>query len=153
MGDCDFVLKQGRRTKADDTDSTGLFVGAWEYDAPNPRTRLNMLQLINQGESERSGPSASPKTGTVSFAKTGDHTLAAHTGDGCSWRLDVRGNTATLLSPQPCEIAGSKITMDHWTIASDGEHQRAIMKMTQDTGGKIRTLLLSAGSLTKQTSR
>ena len=31
MGDCDFALKQGSRTKADDTDSSGLFVGDWVY--------------------------------------------------------------------------------------------------------------------------
>jgi hypothetical protein len=151
MGDCDFTLN-GSRTKADDADSSGLFVGAWEYDAPNPRTRSNMLQFMQPGEGERPNPDT-PQTGVVSFSKIGEHTLAGRTPDGCSWFLDVHGNTALLPAPQTCEIAGSTITMNHWTIASDGGHQLSVMNMTQNAGGKIRTALLSAGRLTKQTSQ
>jgi hypothetical protein len=153
MGDCDFVLKQGSRTRTDDTDSAGLFVGVWEYDMPNAQTHSNILQFMYKGESDRSGPGASPQTGVVSFSKAGDHTLSARTADGCSWLLDVHGNTALLPSPQTCEIADSKVTMNHWSIASDGWHQSVIMNMTQDAGGKIRTVLLGHGSLTKQTPR
>jgi hypothetical protein len=153
MGDCDFALTQGKRTKADDTDSTRLFVGDWVYDAPDPRTQSNMLQFIYQGEGQRSGPGALPQTGRVSFLKTGEHTLTAHTADGCSWRLDVYGNTALLPSPQTCELAGSKITMNHWSIASNGEQQNTVMNMTQATSGTMRTALLAAGNLSKQQSR
>jgi hypothetical protein len=153
MGDCDFALKQGSRTKADDTDSTGLFVGDWVYDAPDPRTHSNILQFMYQGQSQHSGPGASPQTGLVTFSKSGGHTLTALTADGCSWRLDVYGNTALLPSPQTCELTGSKITMNHWTIASNGEQQNAVMNMTQDEGGKIRTVLLATGNLSKQQSR
>jgi hypothetical protein len=150
MGDCDFALKKGSRTIADDTDSTRLFVGDWVYDAPNPRTRSNMLQFVDQGDSEHSGPGASPQTGLVSFSKTGNHTLTARTADGCSWRLDVYGNTALLPSPQTCELAASKITMNHWSIASNGEQQNTVMNMTQAADGKMRTVLLAAGNLSKQ---
>jgi hypothetical protein len=147
MGDCDFALKQGRRTKADDTDSTGLFVGDWAYDPPNPQTHSNMLQFVYQGNSDR--PGASPQTGLVSFSKAGEHTLTARTADGCSWRLDVYGNTALLPSPQTCELTGSRITMNHWTIASNGTKQNAVMSMTQDVEGKTRSALLAAGNLSK----
>jgi hypothetical protein len=153
MGDCGFVLKDGKRTKADDSDSSGLFVGTWEYDAPNARTHSNMLQFVYRGESEGSGPAASPQTGLVSFSKTGDHTLTARTAEGCSWLLDVHGNTALLLSSQTCAIAGGKITMNHWSIASNGEQQNTVMNMTLDAEGKIRTALLAAGSLARQKSR
>ncbi len=149
MGDCDFALKQGRRTKADDTDSTGLFVGDWVYDPPNPQTHSNMLQFMYQGDRERRGPGASPQTGLVSFSKAGKHTLTARTADGCSWRLDVYGNTALLPSPQSCELAGSKTTMNHWSIASNGTQQNTVMSMTQDVEGKTRTALLAAGNLSK----
>jgi hypothetical protein len=153
MGDCDFTLKQGKRTKAGDDDFAALFVGAWEYDAPDARTRSNMLQSTQQGGEQHSAPEISPQKGVVAFSKTGDHTLTARTDDGCSWLLDDHGNTAVLLSPQTCESAGSRITMNHWTIASDGEHQSSVMNMTQDAGGKIRIVLLAAGRLTKQMSR
>ena len=153
MGDCDFALDHGKRTKADDADSAGLFVGAWEYDAPDARTRANMLQSTQQGGGQHSTPEVAPQKGGVSFSKTGDHTLTARTDDGCSWLLDDRGNTAVLTSPQTCEIPGSRITMNHWTIASDGTHQSSVMNMTEDTGGKIRIVLLATGRLTKQTSR
>ena len=149
MGDCDFALKRGRRTKADDTDSTGLFVGNWAYDPPNPQTHSNILQFMYQEEGEHSGPGGAPQTGLVSYSKAGDHTLTAHTADGCSWRLDVYGNTALLPSPQTCELGESKITMNHWTIASNGTQQNAMMSMTLDAGGKIRTALLAAGNLSK----
>jgi len=153
MGDCDFALKQGKRTKADDADSARLFVGAWEYDAPDARTRSNMLQSTQQGGKQHSAPEVSPQRGVVSFSKTGDHILTARTADGCSWLLDDHGNTAVLPSPQTCESAGSRITMNHWTIASDGEHQSSIMNMSQDARGEIRIMLLATGRLTKQTSR
>jgi hypothetical protein len=106
-----------------------------------------------QGGSQHSGPGASPQTGLVSFSKSGGHTLTALTADGCSWRLDVYGNTALLPSPQTCELTGSKITMNHWSIASNGEQQNAVMNMTQDEEGKIRTVLLATGNLSKQQSR
>jgi hypothetical protein len=151
MGDCDLTLN-GSRTRADEADSSGLFVGAWEYDAPNPRTHSNMLQFMQPGEGDRPNRDT-PQTGAVSFSKAGDHTLTARTPDGCSWLLDVHGNTALLPAAQTCEIAGSAITMNHWTIASDGQTQRSVMNMTQNTGGKNRTALLSNGRLTKQTSQ
>jgi hypothetical protein len=151
MGDCDFTL-DGSRTRADEGDSSRLFAGAWEYDAPNPRTRSNMLQFMQPGEGERANPDM-PQTGAVSFSKAGDHTLTARTPDGCSWLLEVRGNTALLPAAQTCEIAGSTITMNHWTIASDGQTQRSVMNMTLSTGGKNRTALLSNGRLIKQTSQ
>jgi hypothetical protein len=151
MGDCDFTLN-GSRTRADEADSSGLFVGAWKYDAPNPRMHSNMLQFMQPGEGERPDPDT-PQTGAVSFSKAGDHTLTARTSDGCSWLLDVHGNTALLPAPQTCEIAGSTTTMNHWTIASDGQTQRSVMNMTQNTGGKNRTALLSNGRLIKQTSQ
>jgi hypothetical protein len=152
MGSCDFVLKDGSRTKADDSDSAVLFVGVWQYDAPNVLTHSNILQFMDKGESGPSGHGESPETGAVTFSKTGDHALTARTADGCTWALDVHGNTALLPSPQTCALAASNVTINHWSIASDGEHQSTVMNVTQqDAAGRIRLLLLGAGSLTRQT--
>ena len=46
MGDCDFVMQNGKRTQADDVDSSGLFVGVWLYDTSDPKTRVNVAQKI-----------------------------------------------------------------------------------------------------------
>ena len=40
--------------------------------------------------------------------------------------------------------------MNHWSIASNGEQQNAVMNMTQNEEVRIRTVLLAAENLSKQ---
>jgi hypothetical protein len=39
--------------------------------------------------------------------------------------------------------------MNHWSIASNGTQQNAVMSMTQDVEGRTRTALLAAGNLSR----
>jgi hypothetical protein len=67
MGDCDFVMQNGKRTKADDIDSSRLFVGDWRYDPLDPRARINVAQKICGEESAK--PTVVPMSGTVLLAR------------------------------------------------------------------------------------
>jgi hypothetical protein len=151
MGDCDFGLPNGKRKKADNTDSSGLFVGNWHYDTSDPRTRLNVAQQICGGESAQ--PAPVPISGTINFSKVSDGVLALETPDGCSWKLNVQGNTAILDSPQSCEKDGKTTKMKSWTIASDGEHQLSTMSNEQTVGEENCSAVLGTGSLTRATSK
>ena len=70
MGDCDFAMQTGKRTKAEDTDSSGLFVGDWRYDTLDPKTRMNVAQKICGEESSK--PAVVPISGTVTISKVSD---------------------------------------------------------------------------------
>jgi hypothetical protein len=147
MGDCDFGMQNGKRTKTNDADSTRLFVGDWQYDAADPRTRVNVAQKICGEKSSQ--PSSVPMSGTITVSKVSDGVLTATTSDGCSWRLKAQGNTAVLDSPQSCEKDGKRLTMGAWTIASDGQHQLSIMNSEEKSGNKSCTTALGSGNLTK----
>jgi hypothetical protein len=153
FGECDFALQKGKRTKADDTDSSALFVGAWRYDATPPQTRLNIAQQMCGENAAKRAPVSVPQTGIISISKTSENELTAATPDGCSWKLKVQGNTAILDSPQSCERKDdAAVTMNHWTIASDGQHQFTIMSSTQTVKGESCTSVLGTGSLTRASS-
>jgi hypothetical protein len=151
MGDCDFGLQNGKRTRADSTDSTSLFVGDWQYDTSDLRTRLNVAQQICGGKSTQ--PTPVPMLGTINISKISDGVLAAATSDGCSWNLKVQGNTAILDSPQSCEKGGKASRMNFWTIASDGQHQLSTMNNEQEVGNESCTTVLGTGSLTRASSK
>jgi hypothetical protein len=151
MGDCDFGLQNGKRTKADSTDSSSLFVGEWQYDTSDPRIRMNVAQQICGGKSAQ--PAPVPMSGTINISKISDGILAAATSDGCSWKLNVQGNTAILDSPQSCEKDGKTSRMNSWTIASDGQHQLSTMKSEQTAGDENCTTVLGTGSLTRASSK
>ena len=67
MGDCDFVMQSGRRTKANDADTSGLFVGNWRYDDLNPTTRVNVAQKVCGEKSDQ--PSPVPMSGRSPYRK------------------------------------------------------------------------------------
>ena len=50
------------------------------------------------------------------------------TPEGCSFNLESRGNTAILPTPQAWKAGGTKINLEHWTIASDGHPLTKAMK-------------------------
>jgi hypothetical protein len=150
MGDCDFVLQNGKRTKADDIDSSNLFVGDWRYDTLDPRTHVNVAQKICGEES--ANPTVVTISGTVTLSKLSEGVLQAATSDGCSWRLKVHGNTAILDSPQSCQKDGKASKVNSWTISSDGQHQLSNMNSEQRTGGENCTTSLGSGSLTRASS-
>ncbi len=106
MGDCDFVMQNGKRTKADDVDSSGLFVGDWRYDTFDPRTHVNVAQKICGEKSAQ--PTTVPISGTVTISKVSDGVLEAASTDGCSWRLKVQGNTAILASHRVAKRMGQR---------------------------------------------
>jgi hypothetical protein len=149
MGDCDFGLQNGKRTKADPTDSSSLFVGDWQYETSDPRTHLNVAQQMCGAESATRAPASIPMSGTLHISKGSDGVIAAFTPDGCSWKLRAQGNTAILDSPQSCQKDGKTVTMNFWTIASDGQHQLSAMNSAQKTGDESCTSVLGAGSLTR----
>jgi|HubBroStandDraft_6_1064221.scaffolds.fasta_scaffold43156_1 hypothetical protein len=150
MGDCDFVMQNGKRAKAEDIDSSSLFVGDWRYDTLDPGTRINVAQKICGEESAK--PTFVPISGTVTISKVSDGVLQAVTSDGCSWRLKVQGNTAILDSPQSCEKDGKASKLNSWTIASDGQHQLSNMNSERQTGDESCTTSLGTGSLTRASS-
>ena len=151
MGDCDFVMQNGKRTKANDIDSSGLFVGDWRYDTFDPKTRVNVAQKICGEKSAQ--PAPVPMSGTVTISKVSDGVLEAATSDGCSWKLKVQGNTAILDSPQSCEKDGKASRLNSWTIASDGQHQLSSMNSEQKSAGASCTIALGTGSLSRESSK
>jgi hypothetical protein len=153
IGDYDFLLGGGRRTKVPDKTphtATGRFVGRWTYDAPDPRSQVNIVTT------QESGPGGvvalhSPKHGVVTFTPRGSDALTARTEDGCTWTLVVRGNTAELApAVQTCQRTNSTIIFRFWSIASDGRHQDTIIAGSEDGGGSTSNFSLSIGALTKQ---
>lgn len=144
-GDWNFVLQSGARTRADISDprdDTKRFTGTWTYDPANPQTQDNIVTTTAADGST----TESPEVGTVLFTKTGNHSIAAHTADGCTWALQVHGNTAELQpADQVCQLPDSTETMTFWSIASDGHTEDTVITGLTPTS----TFALSVGSLTK----
>ncbi|MFJ4652173.1 hypothetical protein ACIP5Y_12990 [Nocardia sp. NPDC088792] len=112
--DYTFDLAHGARTKAreDDPGAAQAFEGAWGYDGPQP--------------------------GNITVAKNYDDRLIARTGDGCSWTLISRGDTAKLDPPiQTCTQGDSAVTLRFWTIAVAGDHELSTMTGTDAKGAAI----------------
>jgi hypothetical protein len=147
MGESDFTLDVGRRTKADQSDSSRLFEGTWTYDVSEPPSRVNVVQVSCDRSQERS---ESQPRGEVAIEKTGQNTLLLTTPDGCSWNLEDHGNTAVVGKPQVCESPAGKVTLEHWTAASDGHHMVTVMKVIRETKSSRCALLLSSGSLSRK---
>lgn len=167
-GDWDFVLQSGARTKANvdsPRDDTRRFTGSWTYDPANPQTMDNIVTTVAPDGST----TESPETGSVLFTRTGNHSIAAHTADGCTWTLQVQGNTAELQpADQICQLpgttatgangigttgTGSTETLTHWSIASDGHVQDSVLTGIDEQAGQpstsASTFALSVGSSTK----
>lgn len=123
-GNYDFVLEKGARTKSQEYDpaATRKFTGTW------------------------TDGSADPANG-VTITREYTNRITARTGDGCTWSLVARGNTAKLDPPiQTCTLPTAAVaTIRFWTIATDGQEQAYLMTGT-DEGGSSFT---RRGSLTK----
>ncbi|GAA4997590.1 hypothetical protein [Actinopolymorpha pittospori] len=148
--DYDFVLANGRRTKAPEKSGPGArkFLGTWAYDAADPQSRVNIRVSRYQRPYGDEQVVESPQRGLVTFTRRRDHKIAAQTDDGCVWMLAVRGNTA-LLDPaiQTCTLPQSNVTLKFWSIASDGTNQTSFVTGIDERGGSF---VLSIGSLSKQ---
>jgi hypothetical protein len=123
-GNYDFVLEKGARTKAREYDpgATTKFTGTWTDDTADSATGVTI---------------------------TRDYTnrITARTGNGCTWSLVARGNTAKLDPPiQTCPLPTSAvITIRFWTIATDGRQQAYLMTGTDERGNSF----TRRGSLTE----
>jgi hypothetical protein len=94
-------------------------------------------------------PAATQEQGTMRIVGDYENRITARTPDDCTWTLLVRGNTAKLDPPvQTCVPSGTApITLQYWTITSDGRQQFSIMKGTDQRGGQFVT---SKGHLTRR---
>ena len=126
------------------------FAGSWTYNAADPQSRVNILYSQCTRPDGGKEQHQAPQSGLVTFAKGRDNTITGTTGDGCTWTLAVRGNTA-LLEPavQTCRLPDSTVTLKHWSIAGDGRQQASVMSGTTEHAGTTCDFLLSIGSLTR----
>jgi hypothetical protein len=154
MGDYEFRLQTGSRTNVTDRDwpqAVRLLHGTWQYVAPDPQSRVNMVLTRYTAADGQIQSVPSQQVGLVTLTAGSDRTMTAHTGDGCRWTLDARGNTAELApAGQTCHTPAGTITLTFWSIASDGKQQASIMAGTDARGGSF---LLSVGSLTRKEAR
>jgi hypothetical protein len=96
------------------------FVGSFTYDPFSFQT-LDNITVTDKG-------SASPEVGVVRIDRVDGNRIVAHTSDGCSWTLDVQGNTAELLDPgtQSCRVGSNTLSFRYWAIVTDdGGHLSA----------------------------
>jgi hypothetical protein len=150
-GDYEFRLENGSRTKVvghDWPQARSVFPGTWEYDPPDPKSRVNILVTRYTGPDGQVQVVQSPQRGLVTLTSGREQTMTAQTEDGCSWTLAARGNTAELEPAlQTCQTPRRIVTVRFWAIASDGKHQASVVAGVDERGGRF---LLSVGSLTKQ---
>jgi hypothetical protein len=128
-GDFDFVLENGRRTRAQPSPAAvRRFTGAWEYTPADPKTGVNIKTTVYPPPL---GPVGSALTGRVTFTPWDADLISARTDDGCTWTLAVAGNTAELRpARQTCTQGGAATTRSFWSIASDGGQQVSIIAGT-----------------------
>lgn len=147
-GNYDFVLQDGRRTRAANQPGTASdFTGNWRYDRADPHTGLN-IQTISYTE-----PDGQVKivyetlTGQVTITAGYDDLITARTPDGCRWTLLTRGNTAELQpAHQTCHLHGSDTTLTFWAIAGTRTQQASILA---GTGPRDSSFLMADGGLTR----
>lgn len=133
QGDFDFVLGNGRRTRAQTSPAAvRRFTGTWQYTPADPDTGVNIKTTVYPPPV---GPVKSALTGHVTFTSRRGDLISARTDDGCIWTLAVAGNTAEL-NPvrQTCTQGGTTTTMSFWSIASDGRQQVSIIAGTDPQG-------------------
>jgi hypothetical protein len=150
-GDYEFRLDNGRRTKVvghNWRQARSVFPGTWQYDEPDPQSRVNILVTRYTGPDGQVQVVQAPQRGLVTLTGSRQQTMTAQTEDGCSWTLAARGNTAELEPAlQTCQTPRGTVTVRFWAIASDGKHQASVVAGVDESGGRF---LLSIGSLTKQ---
>ena len=135
-GNFDFVLKNGKRTRADSSQAAvRRFTGNWQYAPANPETGLNIKTIVYPPPA---GQAESALTGQVTFTSRRGDLISARTGDGCTWTLAVAGNTAELRpAKQTCARDGATTAMSFWSIASNGRQQVSVIAGTDAKGGSF----------------
>ena len=142
-------MQSGSRTRVNGvggTASFSRFLGEFSYDPADFHTLTNVV-VTDKG-------TAFPEQGIVQFTKKDRSTILAHTPDGCSWTLAVRGDTAELdPATQTCHQANGDISLRYWAIVTDnGEHINAFRAGTTTlTGQQPTNNYLSIGALTRST--
>jgi hypothetical protein len=133
-GNFDFVLKNGKRTRAQSGPAAvRRFTGYWQYTTADPETGLNIKTTVYPAPV---GQVRSPLTGPVTFTPRRGDLISARTADGCTWTLAVAGNTAELRpAKQACTRDGATKTMSFWSIASNGSQQVSVIAGTDPKGG------------------
>lgn len=146
--DYDFVLNTGARTKAKEYDpgATAKFTGTWTYDPADLATGVNIRTTFRRAPDGTTTPERTEEQGHVTVTRDYGNRITARTGDGCTWSLVARGNTAKLdPAIQTCTLPTSTaITIRSWTIATDGRKQASVMTGTDERGGNF---ALTIGSL------
>jgi hypothetical protein len=109
------TMKSGSRTRVDGSGgarSFSRFLGGYTYDPADFSTLTNVV-VTDKG-------SAYPEQGTVQLTRKNRGTILAHTPDGCTWTLAVRGNTAELdPATQTCHLADGETSLRYWAIVTD----------------------------------
>jgi hypothetical protein len=132
-GDFEFVLENGKRTRAQPSPAAvRRFTGTWQYTPADPNTGVNIKTTTYPPPV---GPVKSALTGQITFTSRHGDLISARTGDGCTWTLAVAGNTAELNpARQTCTQGGTTRTMSFWSIASDGRQQVSVIAGTAPPG-------------------
>jgi hypothetical protein len=150
-GDLMTTMHDGARTRVTGVGgfpAMARFLGAWTYDPPSRQTLVNMVVTVPVGAGV---PGLVPVQGTVRVTSERYGVIVARTDDGCVWTLAVQGNTAELDPPtQSCQLATGTVRLLFWSLASDGDHQNAVMAGSKDLNGHESTFYLYIGALTKQ---
>lgn len=153
-GDYEFVLDNGRRTRAEDRsapDPARRFVGTWTYDSADPAANVNVGILRTAGPDGAVQVRSEPQTGSVTLTSERPGALSVHTRDGCRWTFAVSGNTAVLdPAGQTCRVAGEVVEVVSWTMASDGRRQASIFSANRQHDGVTSTYVLTGGALTRR---
>jgi hypothetical protein len=141
------TMKSGSRTRVDGSGgskSFSRFLGGYTYNPADFNTLTNVV-VSDKG-------TAYPEQGTVQFTRKNRSTILAHTPDGCSWTLAVRGNTAELdPAIQRCHLANGETSLRYWAIVTDdGEHVNAFRAGSTTLNGQQPTNnYLFIGALTR----
>jgi len=150
QGDSGFMLAKGARTRALEYDppAAARFTGTWAYDPADPATRVNIRITQYPQPDGTTHVVTTPEQGNVTITLDFDNRITANTGDGCTWSMLARGNTAALDPPvQTCTLPSSAaITIRYWTIASDRQRQSTLITGTDERGGDF---VVNPGSLTR----
>ncbi|NYI07942.1 hypothetical protein [Allostreptomyces psammosilenae] len=148
QGDYSFVLRDGTRTRADEYDprAAAKFTGSWAHDPADLEEGVNVRTTVRTAPDGTRTVERSAEQGELTISRDYGHRITARTGDGCTWSLVARGNTAKLDPPiQTCTRSESgAITLRSWTIATDGVRQASVMTGTDEHGGEF---ALGGGSL------
>lgn len=141
------TMNSGSRTKVAGVggqESFSHFLGQFTYDPVNFSTLDNVVST-DQGTTR-------PEQGMIQFTSDGYGTVVAHTPDGCSWTLAVRGNTAELdPATQTCQLASDHtVSLRYWAIVTDdGVRLSAFRSGASSLNGQQTNEFLFISSLTR----